>query len=181
MKEIEVKAIVRDSALLAAKLSELGVRLSDPIVQRDVVYFPKGIPFESQSRAKALRIRESNGKYLFTYKVPLANNLDKLEHESGIDNPQAMGAICEELGFELKFRISKVRRKGEHRGYEICVDEVDELGSYIEVEKLSEDGDSEKIQDEIFAFMQTLGIEPGDRVYEGYDLLLYKKQNTHQH
>ncbi len=176
MKEIEVKCKISNPERLMQKLSELGIELSAPITQEDKVYFPKGIRFEERATAPALRIRKNNGAFLFTYKIPLANNLDKLEYESGIDNPEAMAAICEQLGFELQVSINKVRRKAEHSGYEICVDEVEGLGSYIEVEKLSADGDSEQIQNEIFSFMQTLGIQQEDRVFDGYDIMIFKKE-----
>lgn len=176
MKEIEVKCRISDQALLKQRLSELGIVLSAPITQKDKVYFPKGIGFTGRAKAPALRIRENNGRFLFTYKIPLANNLDKLEYESGIDNPEAVASICEQLGFELQMSINKIRRKAEYKGYEICVDDVEGLGSYIEVEKLSADEDSEQIQNKIFTFMQTLGIQQEDRVFEGYNIMLFKKE-----
>ncbi|MDP3762811.1 MAG: CYTH domain-containing protein, partial [bacterium] len=59
--------------------------------------------------------------------------------------------------------------------YEICLDEVDRLGSFVEVETFSDDGDPEKIQEEIFKFLLSLGVKPEDRVREGYDTLVYLK------
>ena len=46
-----------------------------------------------------------------------------------------MTSICEQLGFVLHVRVNKIRRKASFNGYEICLDEVEDLGSFIEVEK----------------------------------------------
>jgi adenylate cyclase class IV len=56
------------------------------------------------------------------------------------------------------------------------LDEVDGLGSYIEVEKMS-DEDGEKIQNELFDFLQILGVSKEDRVLKGYDTLMWLKNN----
>lgn len=177
MKEIEVKARLRDESAVVRKLEELGVQLSEPIAQDDKVYFPVGAVFaEEGNRDPALRIRDQNGRYIFTYKKPDKNNLDKIEFESDINDPEEMAKMCEALGFELRTRIKKIRRKAKYKEYEICLDEVEELGSFIEAESMSEDGDSEHIQKELFSFLEMLGVNKEDQVFEGYDIMLYKLQ-----
>lgn len=175
MKEIEVKAHLRDEQQVIDNLTKLGVALSAPVSQRDRVFFPKGFRFGQGIKAPALRIREQDGTHLFTYKIPDKYNLDKIEYESKIEDPQAMAHICEALGFELVMRLNKVRRKAVYQDYEICLDEVEGLGSYIEAEKMVETGDSGQIQKELFGFLQTLGVLPEDQVDEGYDIMLFKK------
>lgn len=181
MKEIEVKARLRDEQEVIANLTKLGVTLSAPISQKDRVFFPKGLPFAQRIKAPALRVRDQDGTYIFTYKVPDKNNLDKIEYESLVTDPEAMANICEGLGFELVMRLNKIRRKGVYKNYEICLDEVEGLGAYIEVEKIVADGegsDAEQIQKELFTFLQSLGVKPEDQVDEGYDIMLYKKQQA---
>lgn len=178
MKEIEVKARVTNKKALFDKLGALGIVLSEPISQKDRVFFPKGVEFAKRNREKALRIRDQDGTFIFTYKQPQKNNLDKIEYESKISDPEDLASICLELGFEETVRIQKIRQKGVYGDYEVCFDEVENLGAFIEVEKLSLDGDSEAIQADLFAFLQTLGITEADRMHEGYDILLYKKLNN---
>lgn len=183
MNEIEVKAKVTNLSVLKKKLDKLGIKLSPPITQRDLVYFPKDLVSDftnmdkrgKRTKAPALRIREQGKKIIFTYKIPVSNNLDKLEFESGIDNPEAMASICEQLGFVLHVRVNKIRRKASFNGYEICLDEVEELGTFIEVEKMS-DEPGEVIQKELWEFLKTLGIKEEDRQLYGYDILLEKKK-----
>ena len=178
MKEVEVKARLRNESEVIRKLEELGVQLSEPITQEDKVYFPVGAVFaEEGNKDPALRIRDQNGRYIFTYKKPDKNNLDKIEFESEITDPEEMAKMCEALGFELRTQIKKTRRKAKYNEYEICLDEVDQLGSFIEAESLFEDGDSEHIQKELFSFLETLGVTKEDQVFEGYDIMLYKLQN----
>ena len=55
------------------------------------------------------------------------------------------------------------------------MDEVEGLGSFIEVEEMTEDGDSEKIQEKLFEFLKTMGITDEDREQYGYDVLLWQK------
>lgn len=183
MNEIEVKAKVANLSLLEDKLNKLGIKLSKPITQRDRVFFPKDLVGDftnmdkrgKRTKAPALRIREQGKKVIFTYKIPVSNNLDKLEFESGIDNPEAMASICEQLGFVLHVRVNKVRRKARCKDYEICLDKVEDLGSFIEVEKMS-DQPGEAIQMELWEFLKSLGIKEEDREIYGYDILLEKKK-----
>ena len=176
MKEIEVKAKVQDETALLKNIEQAGIILSQPIHQLDIVYFPKGTNPKAQFVEEALRIRNQDGKIIFTYKKPNPNNhLDKLEYETVIEDAEAMAKICEAVGFEEVIRVDKTRRKAEYQGYEICVDHIENLGVFIEVEKLVEDGDANAIQKDIFDFMQTLGVDPKDRVFKGYDLLMLNR------
>jgi len=89
-----------------------------------------------------------------------------------------MANICLALGFEELLKINKVRRKASYQGLEICLDQVEGLGNFIEIEKISESADAETVQLELFEILKKLGIEEQDRVFEGYDQLILKnKQN----
>jgi len=178
MKEIEVKARIADKAALLQKLEELGCHLSEPVSQKDRVFVPNGAPLPVPNGTNVLRIREQGGKIIFTLKQPLTNQLDCIERELAIDDAEAMADIFGLLGFWESARVNKLRRKGKHQDLEICVDEVDELGSFIEVEKLAESADSAEVQDELFGFLKTLGVGEEDRVHDGYDILMYKLKNS---
>jgi hypothetical protein len=39
---------------------------------------------------------------------------------------------------------------------------------------LAEEADSQVVQDELFRFLKTLGVEEQDRVHDGYDVLIAK-------
>ncbi|MDO8743454.1 MAG: class IV adenylate cyclase [Candidatus Azambacteria bacterium] len=179
-KEIEVKAKVANLDTVAQKLLKLGCALSEPLTQNDTIFVDdKYGPFEKfQPDKNLLRIRESQGKFLFTLKQPKSNQLDCIERETEILNPQEMKEVLLLMGYHEAVQVHKVRIKTNYNNWEICLDKVEGLGSFIEVEKICEDVDAEKIQNELFAFLQTLDIKPEDRIYEGYDTLVYLSTKT---
>lgn len=175
--EIEVKAKVRDFELIKNKLVNIGCKLSEPIIQNDYIYTIKGLDInKGYNNSPVLRIREQNGKYIFTLKKNRNNELDCIEKELEISNKEIMQEIFELMGYESNVSVHKSRIKCNYNEYEICLDEVEDLGSYIEVEKISDD-DGEKVQNELFDFLQTLGVLKEDRVFNGYDTLIWLKNN----
>lgn len=176
MQEIEVKARVKNKELVLQKLDELGCMLSSPITQKDRIYIQHGATFPIALGDNALRIREQNNTFIFTLKQPQKNELDCIEQEVTIDDPESMDEICKLLGYYEVSQVEKIRRKCRYQEYEICLDEVKNLGTFIEVEKQVEAGNGEAVQKELFAFLQTLGITASDQVFHGYDILLYQQQ-----
>jgi adenylate cyclase, class 2 len=174
--EIEVKAKVNDFEELKNKLKELGCVLSEPTIQDDYIYNKKGINLKEKKDTPVLRIRQQGEKILFTLKKNRNNELDCIEKELEIKDKNIMEDIFVLLDYEKTVEVHKKRIKTNYKEYEICLDEVDGLGSFIEVEKLS-DEDGEKIQNELFDFLETLGISKSNRVFQGYDTLVYLKNN----
>ena len=178
-KEIEVKAKVKNSDAVIAKLSALGVSLSEPVHQEDAIYtnfsdkefsdFKPGINF--------LRIRKSGGKILFTLKQSLINELEGIEKELEISSAQEMDEILVLMGYHRAVEVIKVRRKAKYKDYEICLDEVKTLGVFLEIEKIT-DEDSEKVQNEMLDLLMSFGIEKEDRVLNGYDTLVFMKKHN---
>lgn len=177
MFEVEVKARVKDMAALRLALASDGCIFSEPIKQRDTVYTPNGVTIHPvPTGTNVLRLREQNGKYKVTLKQPRANELDCLEVEFSVENPEQVLEMFRLLGFH-EFSVSqKVRVKGRWNGLEVCLDTVDELGDFIELEKLSAEGDPVEMQKELFAMLQRFGITEADQVHHGYDILLAKKR-----
>ncbi len=173
--EIEVKAKVKDFDAISSKLTEIGCALSEPIIQDDYIFNQKGIDLKHHD-SPVLRIREQGDRIIFTLKQNRGGELDCIEKEIDVSDRNILKDIIELLGFEQTVEVHKKRRKGNCRGYEICLDEVRDLGSFIEVEKIS-DEDGEKVQNELFDFLKELGINEEDRVLTGYDTQLWLKYN----
>ena len=87
-----------------------------------------------------------------------------------------LNQILTVLGYPQALTIKKTRSKKVYNDYTICIDEVEGLGNFIEVEKLVTDGDINVIQDELFEFLVSLGIQKEDRILDAYDTLLLKKK-----
>lgn len=163
-----------------AKLKALGCSFEAPVTQGDTVYAEHvGSLKAFRSNKVFLRIRDKRGtkgtKILFTLKKRMANDLDSIEHEVEISSKNEMEQALFLMGYKEAVRVEKTRVVTHYNDCEICIDDVKNLGAFIEMEKLTEEGDSEKIQDELFAFFTTLGIAPEDRAYSGYDILMQEK------
>jgi adenylate cyclase, class 2 len=174
MAEIEVKARVQEFDSLLKKLSELGCEVTLPISQKDVV-FTDGET--DPKKRNIIRIRDTKGKHILTLKRDREDELDCIEIETEVGDPEAMRDMLHMMGYEERVRVNKLRRKAAYRDYEICLDEVEGLGSFIEVEKISEES-GEAIKNEILEFLISLGVSPNDRVFHGYDTLLEQKNRT---
>jgi len=178
MREIEIKAKLKNKVQVMKKLKALGCKFSSPITQEDSVYTKNIGSLEIYKNNEAyLRIRIKNMmETLFTYKKKGVNDLDSIEHEVAINSKKEMEQALFHMGYKKAMEIDKTRVVTNYDGCEICIDEVKGLGSFIEMEKLTTDnGDAQKIQDELFKFFKKIGIDKKDRVMHGYDILTLQK------
>lgn len=176
MQEVEVKAWLKNRQAVEQFLAKLGCELSSPISQKDRVFISREITFNQiRPGTNVLRLRDEDGKIIFTFKQPGVVQLQKLEHEVTVSDAEEMTRILEHLGYYQVTAFNKVRQKCKFGKYEICLDEVEGLGSFIEVEQLVADGDLDAVTVGLWQFLGTLGVKPEDRVLVGYDVLMYNR------
>jgi adenylate cyclase, class 2 len=177
MKEIEVKAKLLNRKLIMKRLNSLGCNFSKAISQQDVIYTQRAGSLEKfKSNDLYLRIRIKNkNKAIFTLKKNGINGTDKIEYETEIEFPLEMENILLLMGYKEAVKVDKIRMTTKYKGFEICIDEVKNLGSFIEMEKLTKKGDSEKIQEQMFKFLESIGIKKEDRIKVGYDVLMLSR------
>lgn len=174
-KEIEVKVRVDAFQDLLKKLAALGCTLTEPIAQDDVIFINYDRPFINFTpRDQFLRIRKSGSKVIFTFKQ--GEEMNSIEREFEVSDAKQLEDTLIFLGFRAAVRVRKIRRKTRYMSYEICLDEVEGLGSFIEIEKIT-DEDATKVQKEMFDFLLSLGVKEEDRVLNGYDTLVWLKDN----
>lgn len=181
MLEVEVKAACDDLASLQQQLIELGCTFGAPVMQDDTIYISEGKTLESLLPGdNVLRIRTTTTAtwtttHLFTLKQQSWNDLAKQERETAIQDPKQMHDSLLMMGYMICSTVHKRRQKTSYHDKEICLDTVHGLGSFIEVEQLTTDGDVDEIQEQLFSFLTSLGIDRSARVTKGYDVLLYEK------
>lgn len=181
-REIEVKAKVSNFQSVRNQLEQFGCVFSEPVRQEDDVFVNFDEDFtQLKLGANFLRIRKEDrgGKkrILFTVKQSATNELDCIEKETEImDAEQLEGALLL-MGYHKAISVYKTRTKTKYMDMEICLDEVDHLGSFIEVEKIT-DGEGKDVQEELFCFLETLGVKREDRIINGYDTLMYRHSNA---
>ena len=150
--------------------------------QRDQVF---GLPGEAGGDGNTvpwLRVRtETRGqgenettRTLFTLKRSVTGQLDSIERETEVGDPDVMIAIVKDLGFVPFSDLSKTRQTGKLNDVEVCIDSVEGLGDFMELEQLAdEDADPTAIVNGLWCEMAELGISSRhNEVTDGYDILM---------
>jgi adenylate cyclase class 2 len=171
--EIEVKYRVGDESALLTALRRESVHLSAPVRQDDQAYAPAGWRYGmSKIGVPFARLRTQGGRHLFTVKQPVDNEMACLEHEAVVDDREQMHAALVTMGFTPTVRIVKTRRSGRWDGAALCLDTVDGLGCFVELETLIEAGGSgHEVQDRLDRLVRSLGV-PVQRTTDTYDSLI---------
>jgi adenylate cyclase class 2 len=145
MLEVEVKYPVADFAPLEARLREWGARPSEPLHEADHYFNAPDRDFARTD--EALRLRRIGSDNRVTYKGPKCDAQTKTRTE--IEVPLAEGdaaaadftRLLTHLGYRAVAVVRKQRRilSLERDGFdlEVCLDEVDEVGRFAEVEILA--------------------------------------------
>jgi adenylate cyclase class 2 len=172
-REIEVKYHVDDLAELEAALTRLGLTLSQPVHQDDQAYAQDGWRYGMSKLGVAFaRLRTQNGRHLFTLKRPTDNELACLEFETEVADRAQMHEAIQHMGFYPTVRIVKTRRTARLGELSLCLDDVEHIGGFLEIEKVIGPGQSgEAVQDELHAFACSLGVEL-ERTTDTYDSLI---------
>ncbi len=138
--EVELKARLEDRAACEQRLTELGGRAIRQIVQQDE-YFNHPCRDFAQTD-EALRIRQFGEQFRVTYKGPKLAGPTKTRKEIEFSLPANSAADCRHCLIELGFRpvavVTKTRSIWHVRyasvEFEVALDEVDRVGSFIELE-----------------------------------------------
>lgn len=163
MQEIEIKRRIPESEYAPA----------GPVVrQTDAVFGPEGYDVhELDPKVFLLRVRETpkgselNAKAKDSYGVAT-------EYETEVADPEQARKIVEAAGLVELYRFTKERSKKDIDGDTLCVDRVDRLGCFVELERLApEDADAATITAELNAKLDALGYT-GSPVSKGYDMMI---------
>lgn len=171
MFEIEFKFKVKDKDKMYDMLRNLHCEFSE-LHQCDHIYVKNGInDFNIPAGENVLRIREQNGVNYITLK----QRLNYLEYETVVEDSNAMNNIFIALGYHKLVEVDKYRKETSIKGFNITVDEVERLGCFVEIEKLTEnDQDIKNIENDIINFASELGFSKEDIEEEKYDSMILK-------
>jgi len=181
MREIEIKARVADKSALIEVLKAQNITLSDSVIQRDQVFGIEGVSGGDGQSQPWLRIRtetkDDTTKQIFTLKKSVTSQLDSIEHETEIADEKELAKIIEHIGFAPYSDSTKTRAKARIGEIEICIDTVEGLGDFIEVEKLTdEDADIDEVTNELWNVLDQFGVTHDQQVTDGYDVMIRKSQ-----
>jgi adenylate cyclase class 2 len=184
MKEIEILMEVKstkDDALKAlVQFDSQGIKKTLDIYFYDPLRADLQ-PDEHGRLKNCLRLRQKEGKNSMAYKVDHFegdNWSHSDEHETGFDDFEIMARIMEQLGFKELVRIDNEKHIFTTSEYEIVLEDVKELGLFLEVEKLHQIGDDKiaETKDEIRNFLKGLTVEFGEEQNVGKPELMLRKR-----
>lgn len=179
MKEIEIRFKVQDDKNLQEKINQLGAIKGEIEFQNDLYYKLKGHEDEGDVPGSSIyRIRQQS------------NNLVQLVRKTtitpGVWDEYEINIPKEHLDFFIDLfnttmtqvlSISKHRTSYKINDFTICIDDIKNLGKFVEIELLSED-DDDYSRERIIKLAERLGIQEQDIITEGYVSLMKKKYNT---
>ena len=172
--EIEVKFKVDNLGDLENRLKELGAVFKGTEIEEDIYYQHPCRDFRLTD--EALRLRRTPKACELTYKGPRAPGKLKAREEIVVEVKDFVKAniLLRKLGFRKIAVVKKTRRKYILGNREICLDEVEGLGEFIEVELLVEKSLSEA-EKELLDFAKKLGIS-GEPITKSYLELLLERR-----
>ncbi len=172
MYEVELKCRA-DHESLRARLNDVGATRTGSRRQIDSYYNAPHRDFAETDEALRIRREEpATGESVtkLTYKGPLveAESKTREEHETAVDDENALAGILSGLGFEAAFVVKKDRTFYELDGYTVVIDAVDGLGEFVEVERETDEEGVESIREGAIAVLETLGLDADDQIRTSY-------------
>jgi Adenylate cyclase, class 2 (thermophilic) len=126
----------------------------------------------SKVRVVVARLRTEDGRHLFTLKKHTDDAMACLEFESEVADRDQMDKAIQHMGFCPTVRIVKTRRTGRLDDMSLCLDDIDGVGVFFEIEKVvGPERTSAEVQAELDAIARSFGVRL-ERVTDTYDSLI---------
>ena len=169
--EVELKFPVDDLSRIEARIEQMGGIIEVPRRQIDRYY---GHPARNFAETdEALRIRRVGDQNFITYKGPKVDDSTKTRREIEVSLiPGSAGAtkivsLLDSLGFAPVAEVTKDRRQShvQFEGFDVHVamDEVRELGTFVELEITAKEVDIEAAKAAIAKLAEELKLSQSER------------------
>lgn len=158
MLEVEAKAPAGPGT--ADALEDRGELVAE-VVQVDVYY--RHPCRDLAASDEAVRVRRTGEGAVLTYKGPRRGGETKtrVEEETPVADAAGAAAILEALGFEPLPAVRKHRAVYDLGAWRATLDDVEDLGRYVEVERLvEEDRDVEALEARALDLLEEVGAGP---------------------
>ena len=158
MLEIELKVRVASLDPVRRKLLQLNAESCGRVLERDIYYNAPDRDFSKTD--EALRVRFTGGKTVVTYKGAKLKDLNLKAREElnmVIESGETFCQILARLGFAQSAEVNKWRENYRFSNASIALDEVEHLGTFVEIEVLA-DTDASGAASTIDRIAQELGV-----------------------
>lgn len=160
MIEVEVKA--RAGPDILDRIKSIGAKPLAVEHHLDLYFNSPSRDFGKTDEALRIRVKEEGAR--LTYKGPKLDSQTKSRKEITvqIDDPSALEEILQSLGFVKSGVVRKVRRKYSLGEAVIALDQVEGLGSFVEVE-MAGSGDWSSKKERVMEIISALGLNESIR------------------
>lgn len=182
MIEVEIKLSIGKKEELEKALENHGF-LKEKCVREEDIYF-NSLHHDFRKSDEALRIRRitdldsGTEESFLTYKGPKLDQISmtRQELETGVENMETMRSILHALGYEKEYPVRKTRQHYVMQNVTACVDEVEGLGVYLELEVLvSAESEREMALEKIENILETLDHKISETTRTSYLSMLMKE------
>lgn len=183
--EVEIKVKLDNHVEIKEKVSKIG-SLVKSIKQIDDYYVPfhRDLFAHKPEPIEHLRIRTNPDKIVFEYtrtiNLRASGDYDYAEeYETEISNVEEFKKTLEFLDFKKVITVEKNREYWVCGDIEVALDEVKDLGHFIEAEAKGDFKDEKEAKEACIKFLENLGIEKVEdtQIKKGYPQLLLIKDN----
>ena len=185
MYEVELKFPLEGADYFVRALVVLGASAGETLEQADLYFNHPSRDFETTD--EAFRIRTVNGRHVVTYKGPVVDSRTKTrrEIELALEGNDARGRAAEMLqllGFRPVREVRK-RRQTWHlawqgREFELALDQVEELGQFVEIETLASESEKPAALAAIHSLVSQFHLPAAER--KPYLCLLLEKDRQNR-
>lgn len=184
MKEIEILVEVYDDInILKEKFKEFQYIGLKKTVD-EYYYDPKREllkPDKNNQLSHCLRLREKNNEYSITYKDDVFEDgkwLYSNEYETKVESLEMTKSIFDKLGLIKFIEINNEKETYIFNDYEIVIENVKDLGLFMEVEYCTNENiDVKEIKKEIQNFINSLNINVSEELNMGKPEMYIRKHN----
>ena len=187
-KEIEIRNKLLNKDQIINFLNKNGVKAFKSNHQIDTYYdSPENSIFKDPDHVNDwVRIREENGSLTFNYKHWLPEGAEIRtyceETEYAMKSKEDLYKILKKLNFNGTFVpfvvVNKFRQSFMYKDREISVDEVQELGDFIEIEYKGKNNAVDEVRNLLNKTLIEIGAKVGPTDNKGYAYNLIKKQKA---
>lgn len=158
--EVEIKLVCQNFNDLKRKLLKLGAVLTKTKRQIDTYYnHPAKILIE---RGEYLRIRKAGDKKTIAHHINLADGVnDECEIEMPAD--AEIEKLLKRLGFPKLGVIDKKREQYQLGDFNICLDQVKNIGNFVEIEMMIKKGSQKEAIAKCWQLAKKLGFSQKDK------------------
>ena len=186
MKEIEILVeVYEELSVIKKKFERFDYKGLNNTID-EYYYDPKRDtlkPDKDNQLSHCLRLRTKNTDHSITYKDDVFENgkwLYSNEYETKIDSIEIMRDIFKKLGLIKFLEIDNKKETYVYGDYEIVIENVKDLGLFMEVEYCTiEDIDVKSVKREIQKFIDELGLNVSEELNMGKPEMYMKKHNIY--